>query len=89
MKHLDMVAPHDHWRCYDYVFASVEYEYEGAPGDIIKRGDHRAVAIEMQGRNSHAIFFGGQKRDTMHSWRPTKSAPERLKRMGFMDTYDH
>lgn len=52
-------APQGQRRCYDYVFANKDHKYEGAPTDINKRGDHGAVAMQLQGQSSHKIYFGG------------------------------
>lgn len=46
----------------------------------MKRGDHRAAAIKVQGQSSYKIFCDGPKRDVMHSWRPTTGALARLAR---------
>lgn len=87
-QHIDIPPAKKTWtwrgpnkkKCYDYIFASQDFKFEGAGTDIMKRGDHRAVSITIKGSETYRIQFKGPLKDKMHSWPPTPQAAWRLSR---------
>lgn len=58
--------------------------------DIMMRGDHRVVAVNVEGHNSYTVYFDGPKRDLMHKLAADDGV--RLKthaQMVFLDAEEH
>lgn len=66
--------------CYDYILSGRPTEHEGAPQHIMKRGDHRAITMNIKSSEGYVIKFKGRRRDPMHSWSLTPQAVARLAR---------